>query len=104
MHVTESELKKLVRDAVMPGTLNLAYQDLSDMDLRWLNHTGANFNNADLRRVNLSGCPLSGSYVHLDPMLSLKASFENANLCNADLTKALLIGAYFKHADLQGTN
>lgn len=72
-------------------------ESLSDIDIRGIDLSGTNFDNADLTYAKLAECNLS------------RATFRNANLTNASLwhaecKDAIFDGANLEEADLDYSN
>lgn len=73
-HILDAHLKWLAdRQDPQGRRANLCRSDLTKMDLREMNLSGAQFNSATLRQTNLSGTSL------------VKADFRNADLTQATL-------------------
>lgn len=72
----------------------LAYVDLTKIDLRGINLKGADLREADLRGTNLNGVDLKGANLY-------KADLTNTNLAETDLSNADLAGAKLRKANLE---
>ena len=81
---------------------NLSGANFFDADLRKVDLSGANLDDAILADSNLNGANLSGASLRNADLT--KANLEGANLSGADLTGAILINAKLRNADFDGAN
>ncbi|BFM39283.1 pentapeptide repeat-containing protein [Synechocystis sp. LKSZ1] len=77
--------------------LQLRRVDLHGLDLSGADFSGTDFTEANLRDTNLSGANFTEAYCN-------GADFSGANLTQANLTKASLIKTYLIKANLQQSN
>ncbi len=92
--ITEKE-ELLIRLA--KGGKNFQNADLKEVDL-----TGVNLKNANLIGANLQGANLTNA--QLDGVKLISADLIGANLSGASLKKAKLMGANISHANLRGVD
>ena len=85
-------LKEALKEDIDLKYVNLSGAKLSNADL-----SGADLSGADLSRADLSGADLSGADVRY-------ADLSSAKLRHADLSGADLSGAKLRHVDLSGSD